>query len=83
MRSVDSDINVIILNYISGNDLEIILQEIKDTKLLFYYQNQNYHSDNHLKDEEINNKIDYFVKIIQKYCSFSWWVYIRHLIIRN
>ena len=78
-----SDINIVILNYISDIDLEMILNKIKDTKLLFYYQNQNYHIDNQSKDNEINNKTEYFKKIIQKYCNFNWWVYIRHLIIRN
>lgn len=78
-----SDINIVILNYISDIDLEMILNKIKDTKLLFYYQNQNYHIDNQSKDNEINNKTEYFKKIIQKYCNINWWVYIRHLIIRN
>jgi hypothetical protein len=78
-----SDINVIILNYISGDDLEIILQEIKNTKLLFYYRNQNAHLTNENKDKEMQIKTEYFTNIIQKYCSFSWWVYIRHLIIKT
>lgn len=78
-----SDINIFILNYISGDDLELILNEVKNTKLLFYYQNQNLHLTNEHKDEELNQKTKYFKNIIQKYCSFSWWVYIRHLILKN
>jgi len=78
-----SDINVVILNYISGNDLELILQEIKNTKIIFYYQNQNFHTTNENKDNELIEKTEYFKSIIQKYCGFSWWIYIRHLIIKT
>lgn len=78
-----SDINIFILNHISGDDLELILNEVKNTKLLFYYQNQNLHLTNENKDKELTQKTEYFKNIIQKYCSFSWWVYIRHLVIRN
>ena len=78
-----SDINVICLNNFNNDDLDIILNKISKSKILLYYQNQNYHETNEQKDEELKNKLNYYKDIIGNHINYSWWTYIRHFIIKN
>lgn len=80
---IDSDIHVISLNYMNKRELEIILPKISNKKLLFYYLNDNYHSSSENMDEETNNKLKEYVNILNNYIGFSWWLYIRHFVIKN
>lgn len=82
-NNLNSDIHVISLNYMGKKDLEHILPNISNKKLLFYYLNNNYHINSNNMDEETNNKLAEYVNILNKYIGFSWWVYIRHFIIKN
>jgi hypothetical protein len=78
-----SDIHIINLNYFNDIELILILEKIKNKKILFYYQNQKYHSDNNQKDIELGNQLEYYKNIIGEYTNYSWWTYIRHFIIKN
>ena len=79
----NSDINIICLNFFNGHELEIVLNKIQNKKILFYYQNQKYHTDNNQKDIELLNQLNYYRDVIDKYINYSWWTYIRHFIIKN
>lgn len=79
----DSDVHLICLNFFSDNDLSNVLRKINNKKILFYYQNQNLHSNNDNKDLELKSKLSYYSNIIQNHTGFSWWTYIRHFIIWN
>jgi len=79
----ESNIHLFSLNYISEEVLDKILQTIQGKKVLFYYQNQNYHLSNEDKDEELQKQINNYTPIIGRYYGFSWWTYIRHFIIKN
>jgi hypothetical protein len=59
------------------------LNKIQNKKILFYYQNQKYHTDNNQKDIELLNQLNYYRDIIGKYINYNWWTYIRHFIIKN
>jgi glycosyltransferase involved in cell wall biosynthesis len=79
----NSDIHLFSLNYLNDNVLDKILQTIKGNKVLFYYQNQNYHLTNEDKESELQKQIDKYNTVISRYHGFSWWSYIRHFIIQN
>lgn len=79
----NSDIHLFSLNYLDENVLDKILQIIKGDKVLFYYQNQNYHLTNEDKESELQKQIDKYNTVISRYHGFSWWSYIRHFIIQN
>lgn len=79
----ESDIHLFSLNFITEEILDKILQTIKGNKVLFYYQNQNYHLTNEDKDEELQKQINKYTPIISRYHGYSWWTYIRHFIIKN
>ncbi len=79
----DSDIHLFSLNYLNEGVLDKILQTIKGEKVLFYYQNQNYHLTNDDKESELQKQIDKYKPVISRYHGFSWWTYIRHFIIQN
>ena len=79
----NSDINIICLNYYNNEELDIILNKVSKTKLLFYYQNQKHHTDNTKKDDELQLQLNHYKNIINKYTQYSWWTYIRHFIIKN
>jgi hypothetical protein len=79
----ESDIHLFSLNNLNEDVLEKILQKIKGGKVLFYYQNQNYHLSNEDKDEELEKQLNKYTPVISRYYGFSWWTYIRHFIIKN
>ena len=71
------------MNYFNENELDGVLETIKGKKMLFYYQNQNYHTTNEQKDQELQNQINKYTKVIGKHTGYSWWTYVRHFIIKN
>lgn len=79
----DAEIHLFSLNYFNENDLDTILETIKGKKMLFYYQNRNHHETNEQKDQELQNQINKYTKVIGKHTGYSWWTYIRHFIIKN
>jgi glycosyltransferase involved in cell wall biosynthesis len=79
----NDDIHIICLNFFNGHELEIVLNKIQNKKILFYYQNQKYHTDNNQKDIELLNQLNYYRDVIGKYINYNWWTYIRHFIIKN
>ena len=79
----ESDIHLFSLNNLNEDVLDKILQKIKGGKVLFYYQNQNYHLFNEDKDEELEKQLNKYMPVISRYYGFSWWTYIRHFIIKN
>ena len=79
----ESDIHLFSLNSINEDVLDKILQKIKGGKVLFYYQNQNYHLSNEDKDEELEKQLNKYRPVISRYYGFSWWTYLRHFIIKN
>lgn len=79
----DSEIHLFSLNYFNENELDEILQKTKDTKMMFYYQNQKYHSDSDKKHKELETQLNYYTDIIGKYINCCWWTYFRHFIIKN
>jgi len=82
-NSFDSEINLFSLNYLNENDLDDILQKTKGSKMLFYYQNQKYHSNGDKRDKELEHQLNHYRDVIGKYTNYSWWTYIRHFIIKN
>jgi len=78
-----SDVHIFTLNYFSSEDLHEILNSIRDKNLLFYYQNQKFHTTNQHKDKELSVQLDYYKNVIGNYTGFGWWTYIRHFIISN
>ena len=79
----DSEIHIFCLNFFNKNELDFILTKVSKNKLLFYYQNQKYHTNNQYKDIELSNQLEYYKDIIGKHINYSWWTYIRHFIIKN
>jgi hypothetical protein len=82
-NTTDAEIHLFSLNYFNENELDEILQKTKGKQMMFYYQNQKYHSDSDKKDKELEIQLNYYKKVIEKYISYSWWTYIRHFIIKN
>ena len=82
-NTVDSEIHLFSLNYFNENDLDEILQKTKGNRMLFYYQNQKYHSDSNKKDKELETQLNYYRDIIGRHTNYGWWTYIRHFIIKN
>jgi len=79
----NSDIHIISLNFFNNNELSHVLKKIQNKKILFYYQNQKFHSNNDEKENELSNKLNYYKEVIGNYMGYSWWTYIRHFIIKN
>jgi hypothetical protein len=79
----DAEIHLFSLNYFNENNLDTILESIKGKKMLFYYQNQNYHETNEEKNQELQNQVNKYINVIGKHTGYSWWTYIRHFIIKN
>lgn len=79
-----SDLNVICLNYISEHDLPYILSSLKTSdKIVLYYQNQNLHYNDENRDIQLKQVIERYKDVlISNNFQFSWWSYIRHLIIK-
>jgi len=82
-NTVEAEIHLFSLNYFNENDLDKILQKTKGNSMLFYYQNQKYHSDSDKKDKELETQLNYYRNTIGKHTNYSWWTYIRHFIIKN
>jgi hypothetical protein len=82
-NTVEAEIHLFSLNYFNENDLDEILQKTKGNSMLFYYQNQKYHSDSDKKDKELETQLNYYRDTIGKHTNYSWWTYIRHFIIKN
>jgi glycosyltransferase involved in cell wall biosynthesis len=82
-NDADSDIHLYSLNYYNESDLENSLRKTKGKKMMFYYQNQNYHENNEQKENELDSQLNKYLNIIDKHTGYSWWKYIRHFIIKN
>jgi hypothetical protein len=78
-----SDINIVCLNSFNKEELDFILSKISKNKILLYYQNQKYHTNNDEKDYELTSQLNYYREVIDKHIRYSWWTYIRHFIIKN
>jgi glycosyltransferase involved in cell wall biosynthesis len=82
-NNTDAEIHLFSLNYFNENELDEILQKTKNKKMMFYYQNQKYHSDSDKKDKELETQLNYYRDIIGRHTNYGWWTYIRHFIIKN
>jgi hypothetical protein len=82
-NSIDADIHLFSLNYFNENDLNKFLEKLKGKKMMFYYQNQNYHETNQDKDDELQHQLNKYLNVVGKHTGHSWWTYIRHFIIKN
>ena len=82
-NTVDAEIHLFSLNYVNENELDEILQKTKGNTMMFYYQNQKYHSNSDKKDKELETQLNYYRDIIGRQTNYSWWTYIRHFIIKN
>jgi hypothetical protein len=69
--------------FYNESGLDNLLQKTKGKKLMFYYQNQNYHETNEQKDNELQFQLNKYINVIGKHTGYSWWNYIRHFIIKN
>jgi glycosyltransferase involved in cell wall biosynthesis len=79
----NADTHIFTLNFFNSSDLQNILSKLNNKQMLFYYQNQKFHSDNDNKDNELNTQLNYYCNVIEKYTNYGWWTYIRHFIIKN
>ena len=75
-NNIDSEIHFFSLNYYNENNLDKILQKIKDKEMMFYYQNQNYHETNEQKENELDFQLNKYLNTIGKHTGYSWWKYI-------
>jgi len=82
-NDIDSEIHIYTLNYYNESDLDNVLQKTKGKQMMFYYQNQKYHSDNDKKDKELETQLNYYRDVIGRHTNYGWWTYIRHFIIKN
>jgi len=79
----NSEINIVCLNSFDNEELDTVMNEILNSKILLYYQNQKNHNDNSEKDNELMNQLEYYKEVLNKHITYSWWMYIRHFIIKN
>ena len=79
----NSEINIVCLNSFDNEELDTVMNEISNSKILLYYQNQKNHNDNLEKDNELMNQLEYYKEVLNKHITYSWWMYIRHFIIKN
>jgi len=82
-NDLTAEIHLFALNYFNENDLDKVLEKLKGKKMMFYYQNQNYHETNEQKENELQAQLHKHLNIIGKHTEYSWWTYIRHFIIKN
>ena len=78
-----AEIHLYTLNFYNESGLDNLLQKTKGKKLMFYYQNQNYHETNEQKENELDFQLNKYLNTIGKHTGYSWWKYIRHFIIKN
>jgi len=78
-----AEIHLYTLNFYNESGLDNLLQKTKGKKLMFYYQNQNYHETNEQKENELDFQLNKYLNTIGKHTGYSWWTYIRHFIIKN
>jgi glycosyltransferase involved in cell wall biosynthesis len=78
-----ADVHIFCLNYFSESMLKRVLSEIKNKKYLFYYQNQNLYTNTDEIVEDGKNIINNYSKIISEFVGHSWWLYFRHLVLKN
>lgn len=79
----NSEVNIVCLNAFDNKELDIVMNEISSSKILLYYQNQKNHDDNTEKDSELMNQLEYYKEVLDKHIAYSWWMYIRHFVIKN
>jgi ADP-heptose:LPS heptosyltransferase/glycosyltransferase involved in cell wall biosynthesis len=79
----NSEIHVVCLNSFPNQELDAVMNGISNSKILLYYQNQKNHDDNTEKDSELMNQLEYYKEVLDKHIAYSWWMYIRHFIIKN
>jgi hypothetical protein len=79
----NSEINIVCLNSFDNEELDTVMNEISNSKILLYYQNQKNHNNNSEKDNELMNQLEYYKEVLNKHITYSWWMYIRHFIIKN
>ena len=79
----NSEVHVFSLNFLDTEKLSQILHRVKGKKVLFYYQNQNYHETSGERDLELQKQLDKYTAVIGDHFGYSWWTYIRHFIIRG
>jgi glycosyltransferase involved in cell wall biosynthesis len=79
----NSEVHVFSLNFLDTEKLSQILHRVKGKKVLFYYQNQNYHETSEERDLELQKQLDKYTAVIGNHFGYSWWTYIRHFIIRG
>lgn len=79
----DSEINIVCLNSFNNEELDIVMNDISNSKILLYYQNQKNHNNNTEKDIELMNQLEYYKEVLNKHIVYNWWMYIRHFIIKK
>ena len=79
----DSEINIVCLNSFNNEELDIVMNDISNSKILLYYQNQKNHDNNTEKDIELMNQLEYYKEVLNKHIVYNWWMYIRHFIIKK
>jgi len=79
----NSEIHIVCLNSFTNQELDAVMNGISNSKILLYYQNQKNHDDNTEKDNELMNQLEYYKEVLDKHIAYSWWMYIRHFIIKN
>jgi glycosyltransferase involved in cell wall biosynthesis len=82
-NDADAEIHLYSLNYYNESNLDSVLQKTKGKRMMFYYQNQNYHETNEQKENELQVQINKYLSVIGKHTGYSWWTYVRHFIINN
>ena len=78
-----SDSIDIFVGYFYFSGFQLLAEKLKGKKMMFYYQNQNYHETNEQKENELQAQLHKHLNIIGKHTEYSWWTYIRHFIIKN
>lgn len=77
-----SEINIIVANFFNDNELILLLNKIKDSQVLLYYQNDKYHQSNKMMDEENENQYKRLSSLFNSHFNkYSYFKYIRHIIL--
>jgi hypothetical protein len=78
-----AEIHIICLNYFSFDVLKSILTDIKDYKILGYYQSNHKYITSSQMDIDIDNTLHQYGEVFSDTVGgYSWWKYIRHIIFK-
>jgi len=80
---INSEVHIFVLNFLSKNFLIDKLKEVKNNKILLYFQNQNFYENIDDMLDETKNNLFKISGEIGEFFRHSWWLYFRHFVIKT